>query len=85
MSPDEIRAIYDQLPDDWELVRTSDLVRAGEEREREWKNMRETIGRWRDRAERAEATIDRVRTAAHSSKSELVYVDDILEALDGDQ
>lgn len=70
MNPDEIRAVYDLLPDDWEIARTSDLVRRSEEVERQRQHMRETIERWRNRALKAEAAVTRVENLCKSTDGE---------------
>ncbi|MBD8056922.1 hypothetical protein ICV35_25070 [Rhodococcus ruber] len=67
MNPDEIRAVYDLMPDDWEIARTSDLVRRSEEVERQRQHMQETIERWRNRALKAEAAVTRVERLAYAS------------------
>ena len=81
------------IPDGWELWNTAQLERFGEEQERNRQSMRDTIARWRTRAEEGEATIARVEALRDNHRMHDYYgpgqpfvaVYDLRAALEGEQ
>lgn len=81
------------IPDGWELRESAQLEEVSRVRQRDLEASQATTARWRDRAERAEATIARVITALEAAEKSVpddwgvtyIYTSQLRAALEGEQ
>ena len=81
------------IPDGWELQESAQLEEVSRVRQRGLEASQATTARWRDRAERAEATIARVITALEAAEKSVpddwgvtyIYTSQLRTALEGEQ
>ena len=80
-------ALVAAIPDGWELRESAQLEEVSRVRQRDLEASQATTARWRARAEKAEATITRVRgeVSAYSEIIPAVALADLRAALEGEQ